>query len=415
MSALLGSGSGIPIGASILMLDAPNPVIDGASEYLRTGTIKPYDASYASAIAAAPQLRVFGSNAKTYGVATSATPPFYQKVGSNYFSVQTGSVQYGTILNALSSNVVVAGADNTIKPVSNGAYSLISCGGNAAPSYTSNGSSFVSCSGIGSAFPCPPVLCYGNSSWLALASLTANAGERTYINAASPTGTWTQGSSGAYMGMTQVKGLAYGAGVFVAGGISASTTGKLCYSATAGGLWTDCTPSSISWTTTGGVSDVVFDGTVHIAAAFSANSVFAGILTSPDGIAWTNRGNPVDAGTNPINGGTFTGAITPSVINTTLCTDGAGTTTLTCRHAAGSRPVILISVDHGVTWSVAQIYIGKAPQSACMAVMSYVDGRWVFNHSGQYQSLVDIGTSLSTPDYIGQQLQLAAGQFVRIK
>lgn len=424
ISQLFGSGS-IPVGGLVLMLDAPNPVVQQGAEYLRTGTIKAYDSSYAAAIASAPQLRVFGSDAKTYGVATGAERRTVHYIGTNYISMIYGgsaSQQYGATLNNMSAAVVIGVPTNLKRVATIGSSYLVapSNSSNTAPNYTSNGSTFAAVGGSFGAFPVASAIASDNvSKWITLSSLTATAGEQGYIAAANPSGSWTVSAS-TNLGMTSVQAVAMASsGVVVAAGTSASaTTGKLASCPALGGTWVDRTAATgLAFAVSGNVEDVVWDGTNFVALAYkSANNPLA-IITSPDGVTWTNQGLPFDISSLYPLSGASSWAYSLDTANAiaSLCTDGVGTVVLTMAASATVRPVFFVSTDHGVTWAAAQIYIGKATLAATTRTMSLANGRWVYNHSGNYQAIVDIGSSLVTPDFIGQQLSLAAGQFVRIK
>jgi len=410
MSALSQfTGGGIPIGASLLALDAPINFTSGAAEYLRTGSIKAYDASYATAISAAPQLRVFGNDAKTYGIATAAYTCRYFYVAGNYIcpGLNYSSGYYGA-LNALTGGAVNAGYSGTV--ASNASHLVYSTAANLALNYTTTGAVVTAVGGVFTSYPVPSAMLFANNSWLALSTLGAIAGEQAYINNAVPTGTWTVGAS-TNIGMTACKGLAYGAGVFVVVGTSASATaGKIATTATVGSAWTDRTSAAgIIFTASESIVDVVFSGSNFVATS-SANR----ILTSPDGINWTARGEVFDdASVHPLSGvGSWAGG--GVVSGSELTTDGAGVVVAQPAFNFQIRPIFAISTDHGVTWSVAQIYIGKAPANGTRTI-SYANGRWIANYAGSCQSCVDIGTSLTVPDFVGNQYQLGAGQFVRIK
>jgi hypothetical protein len=217
--------------------------------------------------------------------------------------------------------------------------------------------------------------------------------------------------------MTTVGAIAYGNGVFVAVGTSASATaGKIATKAAVADAWTDRTSASgLTFAAGAAVVDVVFNGTVFVLIHHTSNAY--AMATSPDGITWTARAFPIDQSTlYPLSAA----ASWPghSSANMELTTDGAGTVVINYTGStAATRSIFAISTDNGVTWACASPYLGKAVATSTTNVrtMSYANGRWIENHSGSYQSCVDVGPSLAAPDYIGQQFSLGAGQFVRIK
>lgn len=405
-----------PVGAYVQALDAPVNFTSGAAEYLRVGTVKTYSAAYTTAIAAAPQLRVFGTDATTYGSVTSTGLVTYYYIGSVYVAIPlTGPWKQGALnvlgTNVTSSNSVAAG----IRAAVNGTSYLVCPRSTAAAHYyTADGITVTAVGGTWAGTePIPGAICFGNNSWITLSSLAATANEQTYINNASPAGAWTLGAS-TNLGMTACKGIAYGAGLFVAVGTSGSATaGKIATTASVGSAWTDRTSASgITFGASDSISDIVFDGTGFVAITSTGN-----IITSTDGTAWTLVGQPMDLSSlAPLSGAASWTAGGNTTHTVSLSTDGAGTVVYqpTCSSAT-IRPVFAISTDHGATWKSAQTYIGKTGIGTGGRSMSYANGRWISNVACYYLSCVDIGTSLTTPNYIGNQTSVAAGQFVRIK
>lgn len=407
------SGGGIPVGASIIILDAPARVVDGSAEFLRTGMIKSYDSSYAAAIAVAPQLRVFGNNASTYGATTGSSACRYAYIGGKYVAMQENSSKQGSSLNNISAYISPSFWNTASKKLAVGnGYLVCPQGANMPHKYTADGMTATIVGGTFSSAPASPSMCYcAGLGWLGLASLAGTANEMSYIANVVPTGSWTLTACAA-LTMTSCNAMAFGNGVIVAvGNSSLATTGKIATNTALPGVWVDRTASSgIVFSASERIVDVVFDG-----AKFIAVTDVLRIITSSNGVDWKDCGVALDNCIyNPITGATgasFAGNDFPN-----LCTDGAGTTVLTQGVKAVSRPVFAISVDHGATWAPAQVNISKAPLAAYQHTMSYVNGRWIFNGSADPQSLVDLGPSLNVePDYIGQQAQLIAGQYVRIK
>ncbi|WP_025918216.1 hypothetical protein [Herminiimonas sp. CN] len=407
-------GGGIPIGSSTLALDAPVSFTSNGQEFLRAGSIKAYDASYAVAIAAAPQLRVFGNDAKTYGVIAdnSAPSPRYYYIGGSYIGVTTSMFAYGAALNSLSSLSAVFCAPVKRCAVNGTAHLVVPyANANTALQYTSNGSAFAAVGGTFTTLPIPKAVAFGNNSWLSLSAVNNIAGEQAYINNANPSGAWTVGTTGLAATMTSVNALNYGTGVFVAVGTSATATaGKIATCAAVGGAWTDRTAASgVTFAAGEAILDGVFDGTAHVLVTSTGR-----ILTSTDGINYVARGTALDISSNVPQSGAISWAQAVGVGSMELTTDGAGTVVLQQGGTPNVRNILAVSLDHGATWSAFQAYSGKAGNGTSRTI-SYANGRWIENHSGNIQSLVDIGPSLITPDYIGQQSQQAAGQFVRIK
>lgn len=406
-----------PIGASVLSLDAPINYTSGAAEYLRTGNIKTYNAAYGPAIAVAPQLSVFGTSATTYGTATSSVWQTYYYVGSKYVEVGTAAWNQGGSLNSLGTGVTGYDATVATKCATNGTYLVIplsTASSSYKHKYTTDGITATSVTSTRGAANACSAIAYGNSSWISLSSLSATANEQEYIANANPSGSWTLGAS-TNLSMSSTKGIAYGAGVFVAVGTSASATaGKIATTATVGSAWTDRTSGSgITFGASDSISDIIFDGTAFVAITSTGN-----IITSTTGTgSWTLVGQPMDLSTtHPLSGAASWAGGGNTAHTNSLSTDGAGTVVYqpSCSSAT-IRPVFSISTDHGATWKSAQTYIGKTGAGTGPRTMSYANGRWISNIACATQSLVDIGTSFSTPNYVGMQANYGAGQYVRIK
>lgn len=393
-------GGGVPVGSLVSAPFAQINFTDGAAEYLRTGSIKTYSATYDTVLAAQPQLGVYGSDTAQKGTTTGTSFNFYGYVGTNYFT--TGSLNYSTDLTTWNATTYTNSYTSQVRPaVGNGYGVVVAAGANSAHQYTNNGSTFSSVGGTFTTCPVKTAICYAPSvGWLALSSLAGTAGEQNYIANINPTGSWTVGA-GTSVSMTAVKAVAYGNGVFVAVGTSGGVNGKIATCSTLGGTWTDRT-SGASFITLAGHDgvDVVFTGT-HFVASFPNGSFLA---RSSDGITWTRVTFPSVVSQGPYY----------------LATDGAGKV-VGC-SANTSKPVFYYSADHGATWVVRQMYVGKVAGQANYCTPSYANGKWIINHAGSYQSPQDLG-SMSAPDFVGIQTSFAAGgaagtdvqQHVRIK
>jgi|GEM_PF-6769121 len=407
--------NGIPIGSTLPLANAVVNFTQNGLEYLRTGNIKSYDASYAPAMVSAPQLRVFGNLAGSLGSGVGAVTGIgmrYYFIGGNYIVVpSTGAsgsfIFTGTTLAlALAGGSSIAGSNSafnqTAKPAVNGAMSIV-CShrtANTAFLYSTDGATMAAVGGVFTTCPVKSALCFGNSSWLALSSLNATAGEQAYLAAANPSGAWTIGA-GTNIGMTQANAVNYGAALFVAVGASASTTtGLIATCAAVGGAWTDRTAASgITFATSESIVDAVFDGTRHVAITSTGR-----VITSADGITWT-----LSAG--------FSYETAMTVAVPLLVTDGAGTVIACPKNPASTLPpVYQMSTDHGASWSPFQSFCGSiASQANVQNAISYCNAQWLENHSGSLASCTNLGASIVTPNYVGQQYAPTAGQYVRIK
>ena len=406
-------GSGLPIGAMISALDMPVNFSSGGAEYLRAGALKAYDSSYAAAIAAAPQLRVFGNATKTKASTVGTTGyTSYSYVGTNYVAISGNGVYYSSDLSSWTNVSTVTPNQSLRRAASSGSYIVVpASASNTAPQYSSNGSTFSAVGGTWTTCPAKSAIAFGNNIWVALSSLNGTNGEQAYIAAANPSGAWTVAAS-TNLGITTVAAVAYGASVFVAVGDSGSGAGKIATCSTPAGGWTDRTTSSgITFQQGEVMNDVVFDGT-----AFVASTSAGRILASTDGVSWT------DCSCFDLSEYSQVGTLIGSPRKVVLASDGVGTVVAMSGgydgNSAKARSLIAISTDHGVTWSQAQVFAGKAPLITSTRItrsISFANSRWLANQSGAYQSVVDLGTSFATPDYIGVQNQAFAGQYVRIK
>lgn len=390
-------GGGVPVGSLVSAPFAKINFTDGAAEYLRTGSIKTYSATYDTALAAQPQLGVYGNDTAQKGTTTGTAFNFYGYVGTNYFT--TGNNNYSADLSMWNAATYTNSFSSQVRPaVGNGYGVVVATGVNLAHQYTTNGSTFSSVGGTFTTCPVKTAICYAPSvGWLALSSLAGTAGEQSYIANINPTGSWTVGA-GTNVSMTAVKAVAYGNGVFVAVGTSVGAYGKIATCSTLGGTWTDRT-SGASFITLAGYDgvDVVFTGT-HFVAIFNPGIV----ARSTDGITWTRVTIP---------------QVGPQYANY-LATDGAGKV-VACPAASGTStnlPVFYYSMDHGATWVVRQMYVGKVAGQAGYCTPSYANGKWIINHGGAYQSPQDLG-SMSAPDFVGIQTSfgIEVQQHVRIK
>jgi hypothetical protein len=143
--------------------------------------------------------------------------------------------------------------------------------------------------------------------------------------------TWTLGDLGVGT-TTWWRGLAYGAGTFVAVGppweFAFESTDQIAYSTDDGVSWT---PVTIA---TGlNLNDVIYDGTNFIAIGIYSGGSVTFVYTSPDGITWTPR------------------IFTPTVLYqnwTSLC--AAGGKVIAVSTNGNQRAAI--SLDSGVTWAI---------------------------------------------------------------
>ena len=424
LSSILGGGGGVPVGGSALILDAPINFTQSGAEWIRTGSIKAYDSSYANAVAAAPQIRVFGNDAGSIGSsgATGSSYKFFY-TGTNYSAwLAGGSTYYGSTLAICAAGTNPTGGFSTsasiIRGAHTGSYSVFPSGtANTALNYTTDGTTWTAVGGTFTTSPVKTAIVFGNNSWLALSTLSATAGEQNYIANAVPTGSWTIGAS-TNLGMTVVKALAYGlvagtTATFLAVGTSSSaTSGKLATTGAVGSAWTDRTSGITAFAATDSVLDAVWDGTKFIVLATGTK-----VYTSSDGITWTAGGAiPFDATTPSPYGGAAFASTTPQE----LVTDGSGTVVAFSNTSGSIRHVFFISTDHGASWNPAQYYIGKLIPSGVTSsrTFSYANSHWLENHTGPAATgagVLDLGTSLTTPNYVGSQYNAVAGNYVRIK
>lgn len=402
-SSVLGGGGSF-VGQDVYVQDGPLNFTINGQEYLRKGTIKAYSAAYANAVAAMPQLRVFGTAANTqstFGYGVSGGSFNYTYLAGNYIAYATAGTsnympQYGATLATAASTACTTSGSNTqaVKHIANsGTYIVMpASSANLAPIYTA-GTAFANVGGTFTTFN-QGHIAFGNNSWLSVADLNGTAGSLGYIANANPSGAWTVATP-TNLGITGIAGLAYGNGKFVAAASNASMiSGQIAYCTTAGGAWT---AASLPNPTSVGISlqDLVFDGTAHIALASGG-----AIYTSTDGgVNWTRQSNLPAVST------TFT----------RLSTDGAGTVIANSSSTVSAtvNAVMAISTDHGVTWTAFQATTGLTMQSA--QGISYANGQWLYcasNNAGQLTAI----PNFTTPDYIGLQTATASTpNYVRIK
>lgn len=374
-------GGTVPVGG---LLPSPmNPInytFEGA-EYLLTGNIKTYSADYAATIALVPYLRVFGNDAKHTGSTTGTNRYFLEYFSGTYMAFGAGAnVYYSSTLNGTYTSLALQCSISIKRVAKSGSYLVFPHGTtNTAHRYTSNGTSVTAVAGTFTTHPVARAVVFGNDIWMAASSLNGTAGEFSYCKNANPSNTWT--ITTASMIMTSVNGMAYGNGIFVAVGASATTSaGKILTTTDPALGWTNRTADSgITFTANEALSDVVFDGTQFVAVGS-----YRRILTSTDGINWVDRGKTVD----------FSDSFA-------LATDGAGTIVAYVPNATTEN--FHISTDHGVTWTTAQPYYGKFAVSIYNTMM-FVNGSWLENHFGTYNNYLNLGASLAVdPDYIGEQ------------
>ena len=425
-SSILGGG-GVPVGGSLTVLDGPVNFTTNSQEYLKFGSIKAYDSSYATAVAAAPQLRVFGTAANTYSAlpnAASDNIAKYYFVGTNYVGFVAGAsgANYATTLANLVAAPGAATGVATSQAVStalkqrvgfgNG-YLVVTAGSNVAPVQSNNGSTFTAVGGTFTTFPASNVIAYLPSfGWLALFDLNNTPGNRAYIANINPTGTWTVDTIGA-LTMTQAQGVAANGSTIVVTGISASATaGKIFTSTTLAGAYTDRTATcGIRFVATDYVSLPVWTGTQFLAAVNDDK-----LIASTDGLTWTAIPLPIETSNiSPVGATVFRYGISEIV------TDGAGpvviATTVTST-ASVNRPVFCMSTDSGTTWAAAQVSLAGGLVlpgfTSTGRSVSFANGKWIFNYSLVRNQFIDC-LGLTAPDFIGQQVSYAQGSYVRIK
>lgn len=426
MSSILGGGGTLP-GQAALMQNAPTSVSFNGQEFLRIGSVKTYAADHAASLAIAPQLRVFGTLANSYGTTnTGGDTCQYAYVGTNYVSANSnvGSLFYAASLSALSSTPATStgtgGAISSKTPLTGGnarigqgnGYLVVPNGANVAMAYTTNGSTYNPVGGNFATFLDQNATCYcGALGWISLHSLAGwGPGSRGYIANTNPTGTWTVDSAN-NLGMTTCHSIASNGTVIVAvGGSGAATAGKIATATAVSGTFTDRTSASgITFTVAEAVFKVVWTG-----ARFVALTTLNQIITSTDGINWvvtefafeTSTVNPVGTGTQSVYG------------VGDMASDGAGKVVFvdSATQPSASHPLIRVSTDHGLSFTTAQLFLGKHVQGGtpnCRTV-SYANGKFILNLSGALSNFVDCN-SIATPNYVGQQIQFAQGFSVRIK
>lgn len=178
--------------------------------------------------------------------------------------------------------------------------------------------------------------------------------------------TWVNHAIGS--GAVFLFGVAYGNGVYLAGGQPAAGNPPNVFSSADGETWSN--PSSIG-DTTNYINGLAFGDGLFVAACVNNVGAFLGnIYSSPDGVAWTLR-NSVDDGLNGVEFGNsmfvaFGEAdqvvTSPDGINWTQ--QNTGTTGVMFGGAAygsgawvltGSEPEVYRSTDGGVTWDVIAV------------------------------------------------------------
>lgn len=422
-SQFLGGG-GTAIGAYVVMQDAQALVSQSGQEFLKVGNVKAYTSDYALAAQIAPQLRVFGTLASTYGDATASN--VYSKyfyLGTNYVRVGADTVvSYSATLSGLSTAPSTAtgttGAKTSTSAFGGGkavgfgnGYMVVRSSVNTAPAYSTNGSSFAAVGGSFAAFPTPNAISYcGALGWLSLQKLDGTSSARGYIANVVPTGTWTVDTP-ASISMTDVYGIASNGTNIVVVGVSASATaGKLATATAVNSAFTDRTAASgITFTAGEAVIQVEWVGTNYVAMTSMGR-----VIISPDGITWTIA--TVVLETNGLSPVGTSGVAT--FLAGDMVTNGAGTVVISVTHTIHTqqRPLIYVSTDSGVSWATGQIFIGKHTQGTTQTAksISLANGRFIGNVSGLPANFVDCGT-LVTPDALGQQVQFAQGFSVRIK
>lgn len=417
-------GGNIPIGGYLVALDKPANFTVNGQEFLRSGVLKAYDASYASTIATDPQLGAYG--ATLYPSASSGFKHI-GKIGTNYVTLQSNYAFYTTDFLTYTTGTSVTsplglqnyGTTRAPYAVNGTSYMVLTNSTANTPFYyTATGTSFTAVGGTWTTAPVGKAIAYGNSIWCAASSLNGTAGELAYIAAANPSGTWTVGA-GTNIAMTQCRGMAFGAGTFVAVGSSASATAGKIAKCTSPATWTDVTPTSgITFAASDSLDDVVFDGTYFIAR--KGNTA---IYKSTDGATWTAATVPAFDNTfySPVgNNATSTTGYWNTLVLAGLETDGAGTlvwltdNSVNAAQPGPSRSIVFISTDHGMTWKQSQIAsLLYSYQAANNRTVSFSGGTWLASmNSGVY---TNIGASFGTPNYVGTTTNIGAGWNVRIK
>lgn len=424
-------GGGVPVGASITALDAPVNFTAGAQEYLRVGSVKAYDSSYAATIAMAPQLRVFGTN---YGdTSISSYPMGCYYCGTNYVRLNSsgGQAFYGSTLALCSAggsgvtgipSMPLSSTPQMQQTVGTGNGYLVLRGGvNVAPVASSTGTAFSAVGGAFGTNPNPNTIAYlGAYGWLALAKIDGTNSSRAYIANTNPTGYWTIDAPTS-VSMTETYSAATNGSIIVVTGLSSSATaGKIVTSSTLAGAYTDRTSTcGITFLAADSVHNCVYTGSKFLAIRTSLQTT--SVISSTDGLTWSDVSVPIDTSTaSPVgvNGASYTHHV--------LRTNGSGTVVMQLAHSANTyaRALIMISTDHGVTWSIAQASrVNGAAMSAApySATMTYANGKYIASWSGDSttyntkMNAVDLGDLTQAPAYIGQQVAYAQGQFVRIK
>lgn len=420
LSQFFGGGS-VPIGGLVVMPNAlPHVTIDG-KEYLRAGLLKAYDASYAAAVAAAPQLRVFHEAATSLASQSGSYTMRYHHIGSNYVATTGNAVpNYSSNLTSWSAATGLGGAPGNLDryAVNGTSYLVVPHGSaNYAHYYTANGSSYSAVGGTFTTHPVSKAVCYGNSWWVALNDLAGTAGGRSTINNANPSGTWTIAAAPSLGGTAAgVNAIAFGGSGnwFVACGASASlTAGKLATCTNPSGTWTDrtntCGINAGAYSL--GINDVVFDGNKFVAVVSRNNTAEVWHAADPTG-SWTYAGPmPYSAA-----GKDFL-AETMSNDNPSLVTDGAGKLWVYAPTNTGPEAkTIYESSDSGLTWTVFQgTTLGATATNGDYRTLSYANGKLIANFSGSATGQSDLG-ALTTPAYVGvQQPSAYKDYYVRIK
>lgn len=383
LSQFLGGG-GVPIGGVVQFGQGmPTFYTFRGQEYLKQTTLISYAAKYSPLVSLG--LGVWGNAATHASSATGGASSRCHYVGTNYVVFSSGvQPKYAASLaGAWTDTGAASPAPSRRASFSNGTFLVYAHNSaNQAPLYSSNGSAFSPVGGTFTTFPVPGVVAFGNNIWVSLSSLNGVAGEQGYLAAANPSGAWTVGASTA-MNMTAVNGVAYGNGVFVAGGQSATATGgKLATCTTPAGGWTDRTAASgITFAASDQIYDVVFNGSYFFALATGGR-----LLRSADGITWTVISNlPIG-----LAAGTLLEAIAGRIV--------------VLQQAANSADIFFASsADSGASWSIGKLYAGKiAVQGTQYVALNFANSKWVINHSGTYLNPGDYGAlDMTAPNYIG--------------
>ncbi len=418
LSQFFGGGS-VPIGGLVVMPNAlPHVTIDG-KEYLRAGLLKAYDASYAAAVAAAPQLRVFHESATSLAAAASTVTCYYYYIDTNYVeNAGTTGQNYSSSLTSWSPATGTFASANLKRFATNGTSYLVVPHGtaNTAHQYTANGSTFTAVGGTFTTHPVSKAVAYGNSWWVALYSIAGTAGGMSYINNANPSGTWTIAAAPSLGGNAAgVLAIAFGGASnwFVVASTSASlTAGKLATCTNPSGTWTDrtntCGINAGAYSLA--INDVIFDGNKFVAYVDRNGSNELWHATDPTG-TWTLAGPiPYASGGKDFLGGTAGYSISP------LLTDGAGKMWVygSASTAAAETKTIYESSDSGLTWTVFQgTTLGAT--AASNKTISYANGKLIANFTGAPAAQSDLGAR-TTPAYIGVQHPSSYNNYyVRIK